>query len=57
MTDKDYKWINFLMEQAEKLKYGSITVEIVIKDGKIKVIKAGTKTETCNVDIDNTQGK
>ena len=53
IDDKDYIWINFLIEQAEQVGYGNLELEIIVKNGKIKVIKAGKEIKTCNVDVDN----
>lgn len=53
IDEKDYIWIYFLIGQAEQLKYGNLDVEIVVKNGKIKVVKSGKATETCNVDVDS----
>lgn len=53
MEDKDYIWIDFLLKQAEELGFGTLEIELIVKNGKIKVIKSGKEIKTCNVDIDN----
>jgi|GEM_PF-3241063 len=50
MTDKDYIWIDYILNKAEQLKFGTVKLDITIKNGKVVNLKAIELAENINID-------
>lgn len=64
ITDKDYIWIDYILNKAEQIKFGNIKLDMTVKDGKVVNLKGIEVMENVNVNeiaktIDNydTGGK
>lgn len=50
ITDKDYIWIDYILNKAEQIKFGNLKVEITIKNGRIVNLKGIELAENLNID-------
>lgn len=50
MDNKDYIWVDYILKKAEQIKFGSIKIDITIKNGKIVNLKGIEITENLNID-------
>jgi hypothetical protein len=48
--DKDKIWIEYILRKAEQIKFGTIKIDITIKNGKVVNLKGIETTENLNID-------